>query len=136
MFPAGPCTTRAQRRPGRRRTERPAIFVTDVVGQAGSAGPAPSRSDLRLKVAIVTSHLLLIAHGHPILIRSRNFLLQMKEAVIFLLIDMIADSALDVLQLFVPIVAQRVQHLKQRQLDLGGLLLLKGHRHMRLVAVR
>ena len=136
MFPAGPCTTRAQRRPGRRRTERPAIFVTDVVGQAGSAGPAPSRSDLRLKVAIVTSHLLLIARGHPILIRSRNFLLQMKEAVIFLLIDMIADSALDVLQLFVPIVAQRVQHLKQRQLDLGGLLLLKGHRHMRLVAVR
>ena len=60
----------------------------------------------------------------------------MKEAVIFLLIDMIADSTLDVLQLFVPIVAQRVQHLKQRQLDLGGLLLLKGHRHMRLVAVR
>ena len=136
MFPAGPCTTRAQRRPGCRRTERPAIFVTDVVGQAGSAGPAPSRSDLRLKVAIVTSHLLLIARGHPILIRSRNFLLQMKEAVILLLIDMMGDRALDVLQLFAPIVAQRVQHLKQRQLDLGGLLLLKGHRHMRLVAVR
>jgi len=55
MFLAGPCTTRAQRRPGRRRTERPVIFVTDVVGQAGSAGPAPSRSDLRLKAAVVAS---------------------------------------------------------------------------------
>jgi hypothetical protein len=44
----------------------------------------------------------------------------MKEAVIFLFIDMMSDRALDMLKLFLPVVAERIEFLQQRQLDLGG----------------